>query len=101
MYFLIQGFKHQALAVSTDPEHRFDLAVQLGDLETALSLAREAGVQQKWRQLSELALNMGQLDLAQECLHHAQDYGGLLLLATSAGECIRDKLQSCSLTNTS
>lgn len=80
-----QGFKHQALAVSTDPEHRFDLAVQLGDLETALSLAREAGVQQKWRQLSELALNMGQLELAQECLHHAQDYGGLLLLATSAG----------------
>lgn len=80
-----QGFKHQALAVSTDPEHRFDLALQLGDLETALSLAREAGAQQKWRQLSELALNMGQLDLAQECLHHAQDYGGLLLLATSSG----------------
>ncbi|XP_026280347.1 coatomer subunit beta' [Frankliniella occidentalis] len=80
-----QGFKHQALAVSTDPEHRFDLALQLGDLETALSLAREAGAQQKWRQLSELALNMGQLELAQECLHHAQDYGGLLLLATSSG----------------
>jgi coatomer subunit beta' len=23
--------------------------------------------------------------LAQECLHHAQDFGGLLLLASSAG----------------
>lgn len=80
-----QGFKHQALAVSTDPEHRFDLALQLGDLETALSLAREAGSQQKWRQLSELALSMGQLELAQECLHHAQDYGGLILLASSSG----------------
>merc|ERR1711881_577047 len=29
-----QGFKKQALAVSSDPEHRFDLAIQLGDLDT-------------------------------------------------------------------
>jgi len=72
--------------VSTDPEHRFELALQLADLKTALSLAREAGSQQKWRQLSDLALSEGCLDLAQECLWHAQDYGGLLLLATSAGK---------------
>jgi coatomer subunit beta' len=32
-----------------------------------------------------LATTRGELDLAQECLHHAQDYGGLLLLATSSG----------------
>merc|ERR1712241_383783 len=28
---------------------------------------------------------MGQFELAQECLHKANDYGGLLLLATSSG----------------
>ena len=28
-----QGFKQQALAVSSDPEHRFELAVQLGDMK--------------------------------------------------------------------
>ncbi|KAJ4450940.1 Coatomer subunit beta' [Periplaneta americana] len=81
-----RGFKQQALAVSTDPEHKFELALQLGELETAHSLALEAASQQKWRQLAELATTRGELDLAQECLHHAQDYGGLLLLATSSGD---------------
>ena len=28
-----QGFKQQALAVSSDPEHRFELAVQLCDMK--------------------------------------------------------------------
>ncbi|KAK6621782.1 Coatomer subunit beta' [Polyplax serrata] len=81
-----QGFKQQALAVSTDPDHRFDLALQLGELSTALTLAREAQAQQKWRQLADLATQRGELALAQECLHNAQDFGGLLLLATASGD---------------
>ena len=80
-----QGFKQQALAVSTDPEHKFELALQLGELETAHTLAIEAASQQKWRQLAELATTRGEFELAQQCLHHAQDFGGLLLLATSSG----------------
>lgn len=80
-----QGFKRQALEVSTDPEHRFELALSLGDLETAHTLAKEASSQQKWQQLASLATQQGKLRLAQECLHHAQDFGGLLLLATSTG----------------
>ena len=39
----------------------------------------------KWKQLAELATRKCEFGLAQECLHHAQDFGGLLLLATSAG----------------
>lgn len=80
-----QGFKEQALAVSTDPEHRFELALALGNLVTAHALAKEANSQQKWRQLASLATQKGKLCLAQECLHQAQDFGGLLLLATSTG----------------
>ena len=80
-----QGFKKQALAVSSDPEHKFDLAIQLGDLDTATALAKEAASEQKWKQLAELAISRCQFTLAQECLHHAQDYGGLLLLATASG----------------
>ena len=71
--------------ISTDPEHRFELALQLGDLEVALSLAEDAGSTHKWRQLAELATTQGKLDLAQEFLHNAQDFAGLLLLATSSG----------------
>ncbi|XP_015115279.1 coatomer subunit beta' [Diachasma alloeum] len=80
-----QGFKKQALDVSTDPEHRFELALALGNLEIAHNLAKEANSQQKWRQLASLATQKGKLTLAQECLHQAQDFGGLLLLATSTG----------------
>lgn len=82
---IFQGFKEQALAVSTDPEHRFELALSLGDLQTAHTLAKEANSQQKWKQLSTLATQKGKLRLAQECLHEAQHFGGLLLLATSTG----------------
>ncbi|KAM9853533.1 uncharacterized protein ACBR49_004342 [Aulostomus maculatus] len=80
-----QGFKQQALAVSTDPEHKFELALELGELKTAYHLALEAESEQKWKRLAELASTKGQFNLAQECLHQAQDYGGLLLLATSSG----------------
>ena len=115
-----QGFKQQALAVSSDPEHRFELAIQLSDLkvgpntfsfaekinqpnsyisikvkdlnsrnisfQTARELAAEANSEQKWKQLAELATSKSQFELAQECLHKANDYGGLLLLATSSGK---------------
>lgn len=73
------------MSVSTDVEHKFELAIQLQDLAKAHLLAKEASSPQKWRQLSELATAQADLELAQECLHQAQDYGGLLLLATSSG----------------
>lgn len=80
-----QGFKTQAMAVTCDPEHKFDLAIQLGDLEIAYQLAKDAESEQKWKQLSELATSRCEFGLAQECLHQAEDFGGLLLLASSAG----------------
>ena len=79
-----QGFRKQALAVGSDPEHRFDLAIQLGDLDTACALVQESGSEQKWKQLAELTTSQAKFELAQQCLHEAQDHGGLLLLATAA-----------------
>ncbi|CAH0558281.1 unnamed protein product [Brassicogethes aeneus] len=92
-----QGFKQQALAVSTDPEHRFELAVALEDLNTARILAQEANNQQKWTQLGELAASTNNLELAKECMKKAQDYGGLLLLSTSSGdaELVKSLGESC------
>ncbi|WAR15327.1 COPB2-like protein [Mya arenaria] len=80
-----QGFKSQALAVTCDPEHKFELSVQLSDLKTAYQIAKELEGEQKWKQLAELAIQKCEFGLALECLHHAQDFGGLLLLASSAG----------------
>lgn len=81
-----QGFKQQALQVSADPEHRFDLALQIGDLTTALELARESENPQKWSQLAEVATSKNEFELVKECLEKANDYAGLLLLATSSGD---------------
>ncbi|KAK2184091.1 hypothetical protein NP493_283g04003 [Ridgeia piscesae] len=80
-----QGFKSQALAVTCDPEHKFELALQLGDMKIAYTLAQDAESEQKWKQLAELATSKCEFTLAQECLHNAHDFGGLLLLASAAG----------------
>merc|ERR1719440_1701175 len=59
-----QGFKQEAMEVAVDPDLRFDLAVQLNHLATALDIAKKAESEQKWRQLSDLALQSNKLDLA-------------------------------------
>ena len=56
-----RGLAAEALEVATDADYRFELAVGLGELDTALALATEAGTEAKWRQLGELALSAGKL----------------------------------------
>lgn len=80
-----QGYKSQALAVSTDPEHRFDLALSLHDTKTAYDLALEAQSDLKWKQLADLATSLSEFEVAEQCFSNAQDYSALLLLATSSG----------------
>ena len=43
---------------------RFELAVQLGELEVALDIAESADSEGKWRQLSELAMSTGKLEVS-------------------------------------
>lgn len=80
-----QGFKQQALAVTLDSEHKFDLAIQLGDLKVAYQIAKEAESEQKWKLLAEIATKKCEFELAQECLHKAEDFGSLVLLASASG----------------
>lgn len=59
-----RGLSEQALAVATDPDYRFELAVQLGELQTALDIAAgSGGTEAKWKQLGELAMTSGRLDV--------------------------------------
>ena len=58
-----RGLVEQALELATEPDYRFELAVQLGQLDTALSIAETADSEAKWRQLGELALANGQLQV--------------------------------------
>lgn len=80
-----QGRTEDALRVATDPDYKFDLAVQLGRLEVAQEIAVQAQSEVKWKQLGELALSAGKLDLGEECLSNAADLSGLLLLYSAQG----------------
>ncbi|TXT10421.1 uncharacterized protein COLE_04355 [Cutaneotrichosporon oleaginosum] len=90
----VQDLKELALQVSTDPDHKFDLAIGINDLETALTLVRaapEAGSETKWKVVGDKALAAWQLDLAQEAFEKSKDLAALLLLYTSLAD--RDGLQ--------
>ncbi|TYJ46721.1 hypothetical protein E1A91_A02G137900v1 [Gossypium mustelinum] len=81
-----RGMIEDALEVATDPDYRFDLAMQLGKLEIAKEIATEAQSESKWKQLGELAMSTGKLAMAEECMKHAVDLSGLLLLYSSLGD---------------
>ncbi|KAF1775234.1 WD40-repeat-containing domain [Phytophthora cactorum] len=93
-----QGFKEEALALSTDPDQKFDLAVQLAKLDVARDImlheidkgdkAKDMDIetQHKWKQLGDLALNDCQLALAEDCALRADDFSLLLILYTSRGD---------------
>ncbi|PKA57196.1 Coatomer subunit beta'-1 [Apostasia shenzhenica] len=81
-----RGMKEEALEVATDPNYKFDLAIQLGRLNAAKDIAIEAQSESKWKELGKLAMSTGKLDLAEECLSHALDLSGLLLLYSSLGD---------------
>ncbi|KAH9325677.1 hypothetical protein KI387_005855, partial [Taxus chinensis] len=81
-----RGMLEEALDVVVDPDYKFDLAVQLGRLEIAQEIAVESQSQSKWKQLGELAMSSGKLDMAEDCLNRAADLSGLLLLYSALGD---------------
>lgn len=80
-----QGYKELALEVATDPEHRFELALSLNNLQIALEIAREADAEHRWKVVGDAALAAWDVKLAEECFGHAKDLGSLLLLHSSTG----------------
>lgn len=81
-----QGLKQRALEITTDSDHKFDLAISLKDLKTAYTLVEQAEQDEssdKLKEVAELALQEGSFDLAAGCLKKTKDTGGLLLLATA------------------
>ncbi|UJR16031.1 hypothetical protein I4U23_002945 [Adineta vaga] len=81
-----QGYRQQALSVTLDNEHKFELALQIGNLQVCYELAVELENEQKWLQLSEVATKQGDIKLVQECLTRAQSYGSLILLASASSD---------------
>ncbi|KAJ3057861.1 Coatomer subunit beta', partial [Quaeritorhiza haematococci] len=80
-----QGLKEQALVVSTDVEHRFDLAIQLDKLDVAYQIAKEVDREEKWKTVGDCALKSWKFQMAEECLKRAKDHEGLLLMYQASG----------------
>eukprot|EP01026_Neomeris_dumetosa_P007818 TRINITY_DN12423_c0_g1_i4.p1 TRINITY_DN12423_c0_g1~~TRINITY_DN12423_c0_g1_i4.p1 ORF type:complete len:889 (+),score=158.35 TRINITY_DN12423_c0_g1_i4:94-2760(+) len=83
-----RGFPEKALEVATDPDYKFELALSLGRLDLARSIVEESEGENeaKWRQLGELALGNGELQVAQECMQRAKDLSGMILLYSSTAD---------------
>ncbi|KAJ2633508.1 Coatomer subunit beta' [Coemansia sp. RSA 1290] len=80
-----EGMHELALEVTTDPEQRFDLAVQLNKLDIACELAEKSNAEAKWRIVGDSALRVWNFEMAERCMKKARDLSGLLLLYSSSG----------------
>ena len=81
--------KELALEITTDPDHKFDLALSLDDLDTAVAIARtvpptESSV--KWKAIGDRALAVWRFDLARESFEKAGDLSALMLLLLAVGD---------------
>eukprot|EP01135_Chromosphaera_perkinsii_P010787 Nk52_evm4s2226 gene=Nk52_evmTU4s2226 len=81
-----QGFKEQALVVSKDLEHKFELAVALEKLDIAYNIALETQNDHKWKVLGDKAMENWRYGLAEQCLKEANDFSGLLLFYAACGK---------------
>lgn len=88
-----QGFKEEALEVTTDPDHKFDLSLELGKTDQAHSILLETpeedkdstDTQTKWKRLSDAALKDTNLDLCEAASVASNDFSDLLLLYSATG----------------
>ncbi|KAF8583901.1 coatomer beta [Ramaria rubella] len=84
-----QDLKELALQVTTDTDHKFDLSLQLDDLDGALEIARGMPSPEsdaKWKAIGDRALAIWRFDLARECFEKAGDLSALLLLLLAVGD---------------
>jgi coatomer subunit beta' len=79
------GYKEEALSITKDRDHKFELALQLNNLQEAYEIAQTEtqDTESKWKMVGDLALLAGEMELAEDCLLKSKDFNGLLLLYTS------------------
>lgn len=84
-----RGLKELALEVTTDPDQKFELSLQLDDLDAAVEIARtvpELEAESKWKAIGDRALAVWRFDLARESFEKAGDLSALMLLLLATGD---------------
>jgi len=88
-----QGFKEEAMAVTFDPDHKFDLCIELQHVEEAHALLLDTPEEDvesietmsKWKRLSDVALKANNFELTEAASIASDDFSGLLLLYSATG----------------
>ena len=85
-----RDLKELAMQITTDPDHKFDLALALDDLDAALGVITQSVPEQeaesKWKALGDRALAVWRFDLAKEAYEKAGDLSSLMLLVVAMGD---------------
>eukprot|EP00934_Nitzschia_sp_Nitz4_P000205 Nitzschia sp. Nitz4//scaffold116_size91068//49637//54838//NITZ4_004959-RA/size91068-snap-gene-0.7-mRNA-1//1//CDS//3329533581//205//frame0 len=88
-----QGFKEEAFAVTTDPDHKFDLSLELGQIDVAHQILQETPeedkdsteTESKWKRLSDAAMKDTNFELCEAAALACHDYSDLLMLYSAIG----------------
>ncbi|KAJ3439106.1 coatomer subunit beta'-1 [Anaeramoeba flamelloides] len=81
------GLIEMSLQITTDPTHKFELALKLGKVQLAEKVADETDNDLMWKRLSDMATNNGDWRLAIKSMWKIYDLNGLLLVLT----CLSDR----------
>jgi len=89
-----QDYRAEALEISKDDDHRFELATHLGKLHMAADIITNISTQAntavpprgKWKTLGDVALEQGDFGLARRCYIEAKDLSALFLVCTACGD---------------
>lgn len=77
------------MEVTNDLDQKFDLSLQLDDLDAAVEIARqvpELEAETKWKAIGDRALATWRFDLARESFERAGDLSALMLLLLAIGD---------------
>ncbi|KAG6370145.1 coatomer WD associated region-domain-containing protein [Boletus reticuloceps] len=84
-----KDLKEIAMQVTSDPDHNFELSLQLDDLDAAVDIVRsipEHEAEAKVKALDDRALAVWRFDLAREAFERANDLSALMLLLLLTGD---------------
>jgi coatomer subunit beta' len=77
------GHKDLAIQIARDPAFQFQLALELNDLNKAYSLSQNEA---DFKRVGELAVRLGDFDVAKDAYTKGNNYGDLLVLYSSMGD---------------
>ena len=90
-YLQKKGYPEIALQFVKDPKTRFDLAIECGNIDAALEMAKEIDKEQYWTKLGSEALRQGNHQVLEFVYQKTKNYDKLSFLYVCTGN--RDKLK--------